>query len=150
MEKRRIDSSKFNLFLANVIIDFDISMHKICRNEKNIFLYLVFFLRVQHSFTSYNKTNFRNCINNNKYLSSSLISSYSWFACRILDATIIYTFAARKTDEPSACHQPFWIFSFVLQHNRKSRSTIIESLGSFLNASNYPHLPIIQFHDRKV
>ena len=67
MEKRRIDSSKFNLFLANVIIDFDISMHKICRNEKNIFLYLVFFLRVQHSFTSYNKTNFRNCINNNKY-----------------------------------------------------------------------------------
>lgn len=76
MEKRRIDSSKFNLFLANVIIDFDtFDIHKVCRNEKNIFLYLIFFLRVQHSFTSYNKTNFRNCINNNKYLSSSLIIS---------------------------------------------------------------------------
>lgn len=65
--------------------------------------------------------------------------------------TIIYTFAARKTDEPSACHQPFWIFIFILQHieNQDRQSS---NLLDFFNVERVDRIThsIIQFHNRKV
>lgn len=57
-----------------------------------------------------------------------------------LSATIIYTFAARKTDA-SACHQPFWIFFSRFTTYRKSRSS---NLLDFFNVSiELSHLTII-------
>lgn len=110
-------------------------MHKVCRNEKERYFSIWFSSCVFniHSRVITKQISEIVLITINIYLLHLLL--LVWLARRIPGVTIIYTFAARKTDEPSACHQPFWIFSFVFQHNRKSRSTIIESLGSFFNAS---------------